>query len=221
MRSVMRALALSVAIHCVLAALLAAWLGSARRVDLAMLDLSAVELSFAADESDVAPVSPMPPSSAAEPAPQPREEPPPETPPDERPEPPPQLDSGALPEPGPDAVEPMLAAPPKPPAAESAPAPAEAPRQARVDAPARPVRSIRPDYPREARQRGESGDVVLEMDISAEGTASDIRVVSSCGYTDLDAAAVKAARRARYVPAKSGGEPVASTVRMLIAFTLK
>ena len=221
MRAMMRALALSVAIHCVLAALLAVWLGSARRVDLAMLDLSAVELSFAVNESDVAPVAPVPPSSAAQPAPQPREEPPPETPPDERPQAPAQLDDGVLPEPGPEPVETMPEAPSEATSAEAAPSQTEAPRQSRVDAPARPVRSIRPDYPHEARVRGESGDVLLEIDIAPNGTASGVRVVSSCGFADLDAAAVKAASRARFVPAKSGGEAVASTVRMTIAFTLK
>ncbi|MBQ7234664.1 MAG: hypothetical protein IJS36_04565, partial [Kiritimatiellae bacterium] len=101
-----RAFALSVAIHCVLAALLALWMGSVRRVDLATLDLSAVELSFAADESDSSPVSSVPTSGAEESAPRPREEPPPESPPDERFEAPPQMDNGALPEPGPEAVEP-------------------------------------------------------------------------------------------------------------------
>ena len=228
MRSMIRAFALSVAIHCVLAALLALWMGSVRRVDLATLDLSAVELSFAADESDSSPVSSVPTSGAEESAPRPREEPPPESPPDERFEAPPQMDNGALPEPGPEAVEPMPETPREPPPAEAAPppaeaapAPAEAPRQARIDAPARPVRSIRPDYPYEARMRGESGDVVLEIDVSPKGAASDVRVVASCGYGDLDAAAAKSARRARFVPAKAGGEAVASTVRMTISFTLK
>ena len=221
MRSMIRAFALSVAIHCTLAALLALLMGSERRVDLATLDLSAVELSFAADESDSSPVASVPTSGAEESAPRPREEPPPESPPDERFEAPPQMDNGALPEPGPEAVEPIPETPREPPPAEAAPAPAEAPRQARIDAPARPVRSIRPDYPYEARMRGESGDVVLEIDVSPKGAASDVRVVASCGYGDLDAAAAKSARRARFVPAKAGGEAVASTVRMTISFTLK
>lgn len=228
MRSMIRAFALSVAIHCALAALLALWMGSVRRVDLATLDLSAVELSFAADESDSSPVSSVPTSGAEESAPRPREEPPPESPPDERFEAPPQMDNGALPEPGPEAVEPIPETPREPPPAEAAPPPAEAapppaeaPRQARIDAPARPVRSIRPDYPYEARMRGESGDVVLEIDVSPKGAASDVRVVASCGYDDLDEAAAKSARRARFVPAKAGGEAVASTVRMTISFTLK
>ena len=216
-----RAFALSVAIHCTLAAMLALWMGSVRRVDLATLDLSAVELSVAADESDSSPVSSVPTSGAEESAPRPREEPPPESPPDERFEVPPQMDNGALPEPGPEAVEPIPETPREPPPAEAAPPPAEAPRQARIDAPARPVRSIRPDYPYEARMRGESGDVVLEIDVSPKGAASDVRVVASCGYDDLDAAAAKSARRARFVPAKAGGEAVASTVRMTISFTLK
>jgi len=96
-----------------------------------------------------------------------------------------------------------------------------APRQAKVDAPAKPRRNIRPDYPRESRQRDEEGDVTLEIDVNAQGAVDDVRVAKSSGFPLLDEAAVKAARTARFSPAKSHGRPVASTVRLALDFRLK
>ena len=96
-----------------------------------------------------------------------------------------------------------------------------APRQARVDAPPRPKRTIRPDYPRGARQRGEQGDVVLEVDINEAGTVDDVRVVASSGFAELDAAAVAAVRKARFVPGRSGSAAVSSSVGLKLSFRLK
>lgn len=96
-----------------------------------------------------------------------------------------------------------------------------APRQARVDAPPRPKRTIRPDYPRGARQRGEQGDVALEVDVNEAGTVDDVRVVASSGFAELDAAAVSAVRKARFAPGRSGSAAVPSSVRLKLSFRLK
>ena len=96
-----------------------------------------------------------------------------------------------------------------------------APRQARVDAPPRPKRTIRPDYPRGARQRGEQGDVALEVDVNEAGTVDDVRVVASSGFAELDAAAVAAVRKARFVPGRSGSAAVSSSVGLKLSFRLK
>ena len=82
------------------------------------------------------------------------------------------------------------------------------------------MKPIRPVYPTGARQRSEEGDVVLELDISAQGRVTAASVFSSCGYPELDAAALRAARKARFVPARSGRDAVAATVRITIAFRL-
>lgn len=104
----------------------------------------------------------------------------------------------------------------------SAPAVAQAaPRQAKIDAPPRPRASIRPEYPREARQRGEEGRVVLELTIDEEGGCREAKVVNSSGFAELDAAAVKAARAARFEPAKAAGQPVGAVVRMTLVFKLR
>lgn len=96
-----------------------------------------------------------------------------------------------------------------------------APRQAKVDAVPKPRRNIKPDYPRESRQRGEQGNVTLEIDVNAQGTVDDVRVAQSSGFPLLDEAAVKAARGARFSPAKSGGKAIASSARLSLNFKLK
>ena len=197
-----------------------AWALSAtgREKVIATLDLSSVELSFAEEEREVAPntvptVSSRPGANQAvsKAVPVPSVEMP-------------RTDDG-------------VAVPPTPPTPEiasrepqlekmelvdAAPSvPAAAPRQAHVDAPPRPQRVIRPDYPRAARQRGEQGDVVLEIDVAADGSVASVAVATSSGFIDLDAAALKAVKAARFSPAKSGDRAVASHARLTLSFKLK
>ncbi|NLF23537.1 MAG: energy transducer TonB [Lentisphaerae bacterium] len=84
-----------------------------------------------------------------------------------------------------------------------------------------PLQAIRPVYPYRARQRGESGRVVAEVTISAEGRAEKVTLVTGSGYGALDHAAREALRTARFEPARRGTHPVASRVRMTIIFQLK
>ena len=99
--------------------------------------------------------------------------------------------------------------------------PMPAPKQARLDAPPRPKRNIRPDYPKGARQRGEQGEVVLEIRVNAEGSVDDVKVAVSSGFAELDDAAVRAAKAAKFSPARSGRERVASTARLKLQFKLR
>lgn len=190
------------------------------------LDLSNVDLSFSEDERDEAPVRPTP---AAAPAPPEAVPPPPAA---RLPEPPPLV----VP-PAPDTVAVAKAddvrptelrpqeleapdAPPAPPqTVEQAAAPA--PVQARVDAPPAPRRRIRPKYPEEARRRGEQGDVTVELAVDARGTVTDVRVVASCGFADLERAAVAAARSATFRPAKRGHKAVPAVARLTLTFRLR
>ena len=94
-------------------------------------------------------------------------------------------------------------------------------RQAKIDAPPRPRHSIKPDYPKGARQRGEQGDVVVELSINEYGEVDAVSVVESCGFQELDDAAVAASMKARFTPAKSGDSAVASTARLKLTFKLK
>ena len=234
------AIFLSLLAHGILAALLAVYVEYAPAPDtLAQLDLSSVELSFADMEDESAAVSPSFASSPAEPTPEPPQ-PEPECPPEVEPPPkelPPEPEAMKIPDPEPEPRQmetpppppkqekPKAEEPPKerphPAAAASAPTPAVAPRQGRVDAPPSPRKNIKPDYPKGARQRGEQGDVVLEIAVSASGRADDVRVASSSGYQELDDAAVKAVKAARFSPAKRNGRPVASTAKITLTFRLK
>ena len=182
----------------------------------ATLDLSSVDLSFAEDEDETAAVSPTMPAIPEVEPPKPREEKPPEAERAEDPLPPdPAAPKLAEPEPEREQMETPNIPPPAP------PAPAVAPKQAKIDAPPKPHKTIKPDYPKGARQRGEQGEVILEIRVNAAGIVDRVDIVSSCGFPELDEAAVRAARTARFTPAKSGGSPVASTARLKLDFKLK
>ena len=182
----------------------------------ATLDLSSVDLSFAEDEDETAAVSPTMPAMPEVEPPKPREEKPPEAERAEDPLPPdPAAPKLAEPEPEREQMETPNIPPPAP------PAPAVAPKQAKIDAPPKPPKTIKPDYPKGARQRGEQGEVILEIRVNAAGIVDRVDIVSSCGFPELDEAAARAARTARFTPAKSGGAPVASTARLKLDFKLK
>ena len=229
MVKIVNAILLSVLIHGLIAAGLIAYLEYAPHPDvLATLDLSSVELSFAETVEETAALAPQPATvghirrpqvasqsevARAVTVPSPPQE---ETPPEVKREKPIPPDAGEIkfPEPKeerlnlkPQTSNPQLAQP--------------APRQARLDAPPHPKRNIRPDYPKGARQRGEQGDVVLEIRVNAEGTVDEVKVATSSGFTELDEAAMKAAKAAKFSPARSGRDPVASTARLKLQFKLR
>ena len=223
------AIAVSVLVHLVLAAGLWWYLKAGpSSIVLAQLDLSSVELSLAEEEVATAvPVAALPAEAVAE---SPADRPPPKAPPP----PVPAADdptAPALPEPRPPEVaaaapdlpevrKQVRPDPPRPPAVAPT-SPAAAPKQARVDAPPSPKRAITPDYPRGSRIRKEEGDVVLEICVAASGDVSGVSVVGSSGFAALDEAAVRAAESARFTPAKSGAEAVASVARLKLRFRLK
>ena len=97
---------------------------------------------------------------------------------------------------------------------------AQPPNQARIDAPPRPLKAIRPEYPKASRQRGEEGDVVVVLSINEQGHVDSASVAESSGYQELDAAAIRAANKARFSPAKRGRTAVASEARVTITFRL-
>ncbi|HYE14280.1 MAG TPA: energy transducer TonB, partial [Pyrinomonadaceae bacterium] len=67
----------------------------------------------------------------------------------------------------------------------------------------------RPVYPPAAKSVGVYGKVVVEVTINEEGKVVEARAVS--GHTLLRAAAVTAARQARFSPATLSGQPVKVT----------
>lgn len=198
------------------------------------LELGSVDLSVAEEEDASAPAAAQPVAAPSAPEPPPPgtvPEPPPLTAPPEPDAVAVRADDAvrptALRPPEPEPPEQPLAERPKPPvpapapAAPPAPPAVAAPVQARVDAPPNPRKPIKPRYPEGARRRGEQGDVVLELAVDARGGVADVKVVGGCGFAELERAAVSAARRARFRPARRGGATVPSSARLTLTFRLR
>lgn len=205
MKNVVLAVVASLLVHGLLLSAAVAIRTAVPRPDVGVaLDLSQLDLSFAEREDETAapcaaaPSSPMPPAAERPPVPE------------ASPSAPPEPEEVKFPEPE-ERVRPMSAPP-----SVSTPAP----QQAKVEAPPRPRRAIRPDYPQGARQRGEQGEVVLELEVAADGACSSVRMVRSSGFAELDAAAIKAVRAAKFIPAQAAGRAVAAVARLTVTFVL-
>jgi protein TonB len=90
--------------------------------------------------------------------------------------------------------------------------------------PAHPVAGMESDrppvYPETARRRGQQGRVLLQVNVSAEGLPVTVSVAQSSGYPSLDAAALTAVQRWRFVPATRAGAPVAASAEVPVRFRL-
>lgn len=109
----------------------------------------------------------------------------------------------------------------RPAVAAPAPAPSltQALTQARFDADY--LHNPKPVYPPLSRRLGEEGKVLLKVSVTAQGTAEQVEVHKSSGFTRLDSAARDAVYRWRFVPARRGDEPVAASVLVPITFALE
>lgn len=83
------------------------------------------------------------------------------------------------------------------------------------------ARVVEPVYPRSARRAGHEGKVIVEVMVLANGRVGDVAVVESSGYGELDEAAVKAAKKSRFVAATLGGVAVDSQKRLAFRFVLE
>lgn len=79
----------------------------------------------------------------------------------------------------------------------------------------------KPVYPTLSRRMNEEGRVLLKVRVSAQGTALDVAVSKSSGFPRLDAAAIDAVSRWRFVPAKRGDEAIDSSVVVPITFAFE
>lgn len=218
MTNFIRAFSVSLFVHAALAAILALTIEfSPKNCTEAMLDLSSVELSLSKQERE-SPPRPAEPSNDAD-AGRMR----------------PEVKKLSAPE-----IEKMeaainIATPPKEESSELDPAeeiqvetpsvPKEtslpAPDQARVDAPPKLKEAIRPKYPEAARRRGAEGSVTLEVMVDESGRAGAVKIVRSSGFGELDSAAVKAVRGARFQPARTRRGAVSQAVSLTLIFKLK
>jgi periplasmic protein TonB len=75
-----------------------------------------------------------------------------------------------------------------------------------------------PEYPRDALRSRASGDVVIRIDVGADGTPTALELVRSSRHRSLDRAALQAVRRWRFEPALRDGMPVAASVQQTVSF---
>lgn len=79
----------------------------------------------------------------------------------------------------------------------------------------------KPEYPTIAKSRSWQGKVMLRVKVSAEGLSDAVEVEQSSGHDILDESAVEAVKKWRFIPAKRGETPVASSVIVPIIFSLR
>src|SRR5262249_45265139 len=84
--------------------------------------------------------------------------------------------------------------------------------------PPRLVREVKADYTDEARRRGISGDVVLEIVVRRDGSVGqDIKILKGLPE-GLNDRAINAVRQWRFTPAKRQGVPVDVIVEAAVEF---
>lgn len=96
-----------------------------------------------------------------------------------------------------------------------------APEAGSVRSKVRSGNNPRPDYPRAAREAGWQGTVVLQVLVLPDGTAGNVTLDKTSGYSILDEAALNAVKDWRFIPAMDGNFPVKSMVRMPVRFDLR
>jgi protein TonB len=81
---------------------------------------------------------------------------------------------------------------------------------------------VTPIYPTEERENRVQGTVVLSVDVSAEGTVTNVQVDKPvAGHPAFSGAAIAAVRQWRFEPARSNGQPVAVTISVPVRFALE
>jgi len=160
-----------------------------------------------------------------EPPPQPKVEPPKPRPVAKQPVPrvpatePPPILAAETTAPGPVRIAPPPKAEPAPVVATPAP-----PRPVPVQPPsfdAAYLKNPPPVYPATSKRRGEQGQVILRVYVTAEGLAERVDIRTSSGHERLDRAAHDAVHLWRFVPARQGDRAVAAWVLVPIVFSLE
>ncbi|MFN7973314.1 MAG: TonB family protein [Acidobacteriota bacterium] len=76
--------------------------------------------------------------------------------------------------------------------------------------------TVEAEYPPLAQKQGKDGQVVIEATVAADGTLREAKVVR--GSSLFNDAALKAAKRYKFAPARKAGEPVDGVVTLTITF---
>jgi periplasmic protein TonB len=88
-----------------------------------------------------------------------------------------------------------------------------------IEAP-RLLREVKADYTEDARRRGITGEVVMEIVVARDGSVGDVKILQRLG-AGLDERAVQAIRQWRFAPATRKGVPVDVLVEVAVEFKLR
>ncbi|KRG44725.1 energy transducer TonB [Stenotrophomonas pictorum JCM 9942] len=75
-----------------------------------------------------------------------------------------------------------------------------------------------PDYPAELACTGVGGKSVLNVLVGAQGTPTDVTLVTSSGNSQLDDSAITRVREWKFKPATRNGQPVPTTIQVPVSF---
>ena len=77
-----------------------------------------------------------------------------------------------------------------------------------------------PLYPKVARDRGIEGKILLEVVVKEDGSALNVKLISSSGSSLLDESAIEAVKNWQFIPAKKFGKFVQAKVIVPIEFKI-
>jgi protein TonB len=86
--------------------------------------------------------------------------------------------------------------------------------------PPRLLHEVKAEYTEDARRRGITGDVELEIVVRHDGSVGDVHVLQGLG-SGLDERAIAAVKQWRFDPARRKGVPVDVLVEVAVEFTLR
>lgn len=87
--------------------------------------------------------------------------------------------------------------------------------------PVKPLKTDHPAYPRQAREKGWEGVVLLHLNINNQGNVVEATVKESSGHAMLDTQALQTIQHWKFQPAQNGNFPVSSVVNLPIKFDLR
>jgi TonB family protein len=79
---------------------------------------------------------------------------------------------------------------------------------------------VKPDYPDEARRKGLSGEVLLEIVVRRDGSVGDVKLLHGLGSL-LDERAMEVVRQWRFDPARRQGAPIDVIVEVSVEFRMR
>lgn len=88
-----------------------------------------------------------------------------------------------------------------------------------VDTQPEVMADFKPPYPDEARKAGIEGQIILQINVDADGKVTTAKIIRGLGY-GLDEAALTGIKRFKFRPAVKGGEAVSTTINYTFTFLL-